>query len=69
MFPQVPVVMEEGTAPADVVDYWMLVSGRVYLMRGGKTPLYHPDIFHVFCDRTPEDENDDAQASGATASQ
>eukprot|EP00961_Rhodomonas_salina_P025667 346559-Rhodomonas_salina.3 len=53
MFQQVLVVMEEERAPADATDYWMMVAGRVYLMRGGKTPLYHADVFRVFCSRSP----------------
>lgn len=50
MQPDVPLVLEEQAAPKDTAVYWMLLSGRIYLMRNG-TPVWHPCAFRLFLAR------------------
>ena len=50
MYPEIKLILEEDRTPPDTEVYWMMVSGRIYLMVHGQ-PLFHRDIFLAFLAR------------------
>lgn len=55
MYPEVPVVFEDER-PKSCGAYWMLLSGRIYLVRADGVPLYDPLASNMFAARESAQE-------------
>ena len=65
MYPEVPVVMEEDIPPTDECNaYWLLLSGRVCMVRKG-VPIFDKNVFQMFLARHDENNsNYNSESSG-----
>jgi hypothetical protein len=53
MYPEVPVVCEDE-CPKAFGAYWMLLSGRIYLIRADGVPLYDPMASTMYVAKEPQ---------------